>query len=306
MRSCTIMLVFCAGAGLAVAEDSREIERRIIEYVKANLEPGKRLVVSDLSNEVFTSPEERKVLSKLYSSFFRIPLFLVEHQAREGRLPTLEEIAGQFDFYGPEEADVVLRVMESDPRVPRFIVRDSGSGELVDIDVEKIKADDRFNQLVERVISGWEGQPAPAIEGIGFDGETARLADFRGQTVLLYVWFTNCPPCVRITPELAELHRDYVDENFTVLGINADRILGLPYDDAARAEYLKQHGVGFPNLHMTEETRKELHNVNIFPTLLLIDAEGTVVKHYVNYQPRQVVEDALQSILPATATSSCR
>ncbi|MFQ5791663.1 MAG: TlpA family protein disulfide reductase, partial [Acidobacteriota bacterium] len=290
-------------ADVVLAEDAREVERRIITYVKENLQPGKPLVVSQLYNEVFTSPEERDVLNKLNRSFFRIPLFIVDHQVSQSRLPTLEEISGQFDFYGPEEADVVLSIMESDPRVPKFIKRDPESGELVEIDIEKVKADKRFNQLVDRIITGWEGKPAPVVKGTTFDGEEYDLAAFRGKTVLLYTWFTNCPPCVRISPELAELHRRYSAQGFTVLGVNADKVLGLTYDDAARAEYLKKHSLTFPNIHMTTETRAALGNVNIFPTLYLVDRQGTILKYYVNYQPQEVLAGDIERAIASSGIS---
>ncbi len=189
---------FAAMGGLASSQDSADPERRIIAYIKENLKPGEPLIVSKLYNEVFTTPEERAVLDKLNGAFFRVPLFIIEFEGREKRLPTLEEIAGQFDFYGAEEADVVLSIMESDPRVPKFLTRDPATRELSAIDIEKVKADERFNQAVTRTLAGWEGRPLPAITGTGFDGKERSLSEFAGQAMLVYVWFTNCPPCVKI------------------------------------------------------------------------------------------------------------
>jgi thiol-disulfide isomerase/thioredoxin len=265
--------------------------------VKENLEPGKPLVVSKLYNEVFTSPEERRVLGKLNGAFFRIPLFIIEHQVTQERLPTLEEIAEQFDFYGPEESDVVLTIMESDPRVPRFIERNPDTGEIVAIDVEKVKADPRFNQAVERSISGWEGREVPDITGKSFDGTEIRLSSLRGKVVLLYVWFTNCPPCARIAPELEAIHEKYGDREFTVLGVNADKVLDLPYEDSTRAEYLDKYSISFPNMHLTEEARELLGNVNIFPTLFLIDENGDIAKYYVNYQSSEMLEKEIEKMI---------
>ncbi len=297
MNLLVLWMAFATGAFSPAVEDARDVERRVISYIKENLEPGKPLVVSKLYNEVFTSPEERKVLNKLNNAFFRVPLYIIEHQMTQERLPTLDEIAGQFDFYGPDEADVVLAIMESDPRVPKFIKRDRETGELVEIDVEKVKADPRFNKLVERSISGWEGKPVPEIQGTTFDGKKMNLSELRGRTVFLYVWFTNCPPCVRITPQMVALDEKYGDRNFTVLGVNADNVLGLPYDDALRAEYLEKHSISYTNIHLTEEARAALGSVNIFPTLFLIDPQGTIVKYYVNYQPLETLEEEIEKVL---------
>jgi thiol-disulfide isomerase/thioredoxin len=304
MRLLAISLGFCFGlAGASLAEERDAAERRIIEYIKENLKPGERLVVSTLYNEVFTSEEERAVLDKLNGAFFRIPLFIVEFQSREGRLPTLEDVSGQFDFYGPEEADVVLSIMESDPRVPKFLDRDPSTHELVSIDIEKIQADERFNQAVARTLTGWEGRPIPPVTGVSFDGRETSLSDFAAKTVLLYVWFTNCPPCVKIAPELVEIQKQYGAGEFTVLGLNADRVLKLQYDDAYRAERAQKAGVNYPNLHLTDEVRAALGNVNIFPTLFLIDSSGKIVRHFVNFQDRQVLGAAIREAISKASTS---
>ena len=272
-------------------------ERRIIRYLKGNIEPGERIVLSNLYNQVFTTPEERAVLEKLNGAFFRIPLFVIEFEKRQGRLPTLENIASQFDFYGPEEADVMLSIMESDPRVPKFIQRDQKTHELTGIDIALIQADDRFNQALERTLIGWEGRAFPAISGRSFAGRQASFEDFENKVLLVYVWFTNCPPCVKIGPELVALQQHYSGEGFSVLGLNADRVLKLEYDDAYRADYTKKIGINYTNLHLTPKVRASLGNVNIFPTLFLVSPDGTILKHYVNYQSPEVLRMAIEDVL---------
>lgn len=298
------VLALVAGIGsAAVVQDASEIEKRVISHIKDNLKPGQPVIISQLYNEVFTKPDERQVLDKLNRAFFRIPLFLVEHQSSLGRLPSLEEISGQFAFYGPEEAAVVLAIMESDPRVPKFVERDPASGEVVAIDVDKIKADRRFSQMLERTLTGWQGKPAPEMTASGYDGSAFSLSALKGKTVLLYVWFTNCPPCMRIGPELVAIHNKYQDRRFTVIGANADRVLGLSYDDTVRAEYAKKLDISFPLIHLTTEGRAALGNVNIFPTLFLIDAQGVIAQHYVNYQARETLERDIEQALAAAIGS---
>jgi thiol-disulfide isomerase/thioredoxin len=283
--------------------DTVATERRIIRYIKENMEPGQPLVLSRLYNEVFTTPEERAGLSRLSNAFFRLPLFLVEYQAQQGELPTLEEIAGQFDFYGPEQADVVLAVMESDPRVPKFLTRDPDTGALLDLDVDKIREDPRFNTVLERSLS-WEGRVLPDVGGEGFDGSELRLAGVEAEAVLLYVWFTNCPPCVRMAPELVALQNDYRERGFTVLGANADRALELPYSDDDRATYLEEHSINFPNFHLSREDRAMLGNVNIFPTMFLLGADRVIVRYYVNYHARGAIAEDIEAVLSPSASRS--
>lgn len=298
---CALALTVSSGA---LAQDTEDAERRIIEYIKENARQGERLVVSQLYNEVFTEPIERAALDKLTNAFFRIPLFIVEFEDRESRMPTLEEISGQFAFYGPEEAAVVLSVMQADPRMPKdFVSRDPKTGELTGINKDAVQGDERFSQAVERTLTGWEGKRIPAVSGVSFAGDETSLGQYSGKVVLVYVWFTNCPPCVKIAPELIALQEKYEPKGFSVLGLNADRILKLKYDDAYRAEYAEKVGTNYVNLHLTDEVRASLGNVNIFPTLFLVNGSGTIVKHFVNFQSQEVLAPEIEKALGPAAAS---
>lgn len=278
-------------------------ERRIIEYVQQNLKPGQPVVLSHLYNEVFTTAEEREVLGRLNSAFFRVPRFLVDYQVQQGRLPTLEEIAGQFGFYGPEQADVVLSIMEADPRVPSFFTRSAETGELLELDIEKIRSDPRFSSVLDRSLV-WEGRVIPEVGGSTFAGSEIRVTRTDAKAILLYVWFTNCPPCVRMTPQLVELQNKYGARGFKVVGANADRVLGLSYTDEDRADYIAQHAINFSNFHLSEKDRVALGNVNIFPTMFLIGMDKVIDKYYVNYQDRAVLESDIEVLLDAGASGS--
>ncbi len=280
---------------LAAPQAEEDAERRILVHVANTLQPGERLLLSELV-ERFQAPEEQRALDRLNDVFFRTPLFLVEFEGREGRLPTLGEIAGQFSLYGEEAADIVLRIMESDPRVPKFLVRD-GEGKLVSIDQELVRADERFARAVSRSLTGWEGRSLPAIVGERFGGGEAAVADLMDDATLVYVWFTNCPPCVQIAPVLQALHEDLGSDGLAIIGLNADRVLKLPFGDEDRAAHQEKGGVTFENLHLRAEDRAALGNVNIFPTLFLASRDGTVARHFVNFQAREELEPEILALL---------
>src|SRR5678815_5293068 len=128
------------------------IETRIVEYLKANVTPGRPVVVSDLYNNVFKTPEEQKALERLYNTFFKIPMFIVQYNTSTKKIPTLREISEQFNFNVPGEADVILRIMEADPRVPKFLERDPKSGEITKVNIDVIKASPQFSRVIERTI----------------------------------------------------------------------------------------------------------------------------------------------------------
>src|SRR5579883_490551 len=151
-----IMVRLISAGLIALFLQASPVETRIVEYLKANVTPGKPVVVSDLYNNVFKTPEEQKALEHLYNTFFKIPMFIVQYNAGSKRIPTLNEISEQFNFKVPGEADVILRVMESDPRVPKFIERDPKTGEITKVDIDKIKASPQFSRVLDRTIAGWE------------------------------------------------------------------------------------------------------------------------------------------------------
>jgi len=65
---------------------------------------SQQIVVSDLFNNVFTSPEERQAFDRLYNTFFKIPLYVVEYQRSSDEIPSLIDIAGQFHLPSAEAA----------------------------------------------------------------------------------------------------------------------------------------------------------------------------------------------------------
>ena len=272
-------------------------EARIVEYLKANVKAGEPVVVSRLFNEVFTSEPERKALNRLFNTFFKIPLFVVQVQKSRGTPPTLKEISEQFAFSVPGEADVILRIMESDPRMPRFLERDKATGEIVKADVDRILSHPRFGKILERTVTGWEGNPAPDFAVKAYDGSDLTLAKLAGKPFLLYFWFTNCPPCLATGPMLVALDKVYGPQGFNIVALNADRLLELDYTDADRAAYVTRLGIQFKVGHASAEAQIAYGGVSVFPTMFFVDKAGVVVKHLVNGQEKAVLEEAIKLAL---------
>ena len=291
----TLLLVAYAQAPAPTVVQSPEAA--IVEYLKANVKPGTPVVVSKLFNEVFTGEPERKALNRLFNTFFKIPLFVVQAQTANGKPPSLAEISEQFAFTVPGTADVILRIMESDPRMPRFLDRDPVTGEIIAVDVDKITSHPRFGKILERTITGWEGNPAPSFAVKTYDGADLTLATLAGKPFLLYFWFTNCPPCVATSPLLVQLDREYGPKGFTMVGLNADKLLELDYTEADRAAYASKLGITFELAHANAEAQAAYGGVSVFPTLFFVDSEGVVVKHFVNSRDKAELEDAIKLAL---------
>jgi thiol-disulfide isomerase/thioredoxin len=271
-------------------------ETRIVNYLKANVRPGQAVTVADLTR-VFKTPEEQAALSRLFNTFFKVPITVAQIYSQTKKIPTLRELGDQFQFRVPGEMDVVLRVMEADPRVPKFMTRDPRTGEITSVDVAAIKADPNFGRLIERSIAGWEGRTAPGFSIKSFSGSTLGSATISGQPHLIYFWFTDCPPCVQTTPLLVALNAKYAAQGFKIVGANADHVLELPYSDAVRSEFLKQQGVTFQEGHLTTQMQLDYGGISVFPTMFFVNRKGIIVKQMVSFQDKATLESAIQSAM---------
>lgn len=285
------------GAALvAFLFQAADAETKIVEYLKANVQPGKPVIVSEL-NKTFTAPDEQKVLNRLFNTFFKIPMFIVQYNTSTKKIPTLRELAEQFNFKVPGEADVMLRIMESDPRIPKFLTRDAKTGEITAIDIDKISSNPQFGRVLERTIAGWEGKPEPAFSIQTYDGKPISSDNLAGKPHLVYIWFTNCPPCVKTSPLLASLYNKYASQGFQIIGANSDKVLELPYDDAVRADYVKKIGIKFTTAYLNPKMQTDFGGVSVFPTMFFVDKNGIIVKHFVNFQEEPALEAAIRSAL---------
>jgi hypothetical protein len=142
-----VLLLGCKSADKPAA--SGDPEERVVTYLKGNLSPGKPVLVTELLTDVFTTPEEQAAVKRLYDATFELPGFVALTQINTGKIPTLQEITNHFNFKVPGTTEVLLHVLETDPRVPRFFERDSSTGEIKTVNVEAIRNADKFGKPLQ-------------------------------------------------------------------------------------------------------------------------------------------------------------
>jgi hypothetical protein len=74
-------------------------------------------------------------------------------------------------------------------------------------------------------------------------------------------------------------------------------VLELPYSDADRAAYATKLGMGFTQATLTPELQEAFGSVSVFPTIFVVDAKGTIVKHFVNQQEQTTLDAAIRLAL---------
>ncbi|MCZ6876832.1 MAG: TlpA disulfide reductase family protein [Acidobacteria bacterium] len=272
-------------------------EETVLQSVQQMIESDGTVIFSELYNDARFSSEEKVFLGRLYEIFFQVPVFLKSEYERTGKIPTRSYIASSFGIT-PQSVDLLLMVMESDSRMPTLFERNSLSGEIESLQPATI---DAFIQRRsgEVKVTQWEGQTLPAFELTNFQGEKIGNRDLADKNLLIYFWFTGCPPCIRIAPNLDYLDRRYSASNFQVIGVNADHVIGVNATDQQREVYLREHNLSFANAHLDQATLKAFGNVQIFPTLFFVGSDGTIFRHMINYQDREPLESVIKALIQA-------
>lgn len=123
------------------------------------------------------------------------------------------------------------------------------------------------------------GTAAPDFALPARDGGTVRLADLKGQVVMLNFWATWCEPCRLEMPLLAKLQVKYEPLGFTLIGVNIEP------DSAAAQEWLKGMAVGFPILFDRRNDVASRFGLQGMPSSVFIDRAGNVRYVHQGYRP---------------------
>ena len=108
---------------------------------------------------------------------------------------------------------------------------------------------------------------APDFELRSLGGETVRLSDFRGRTVVLNFWATWCPPCRVELPSFVRFARNNPD--IVVLG------LAVQSPPEALEAMVRDQGIGYPVL-LVDEALSQSYPVRSLPTTIVIGPEGRI------------------------------
>ena len=105
-------------------------------------------------------------------------------------------------------------------------------------------------------------------------GETLRLADLRGQVVLLNIWATWCYPCRAEMPAMAALYRRYAPAKkpFTIIAVAND-----PQGREVVEPFATEYNLPFPILLDAKNALGVQLNIPGIPASYLLDQQGRVV-----------------------------
>jgi peroxiredoxin len=110
------------------------------------------------------------------------------------------------------------------------------------------------------------------------NGRAMRLADLRGQVVVLNFWATWCPPCVREMPALERLHGKMGQQGVVVLGVSVDS------DKDAYEKFLRDQNITFMNFNDPARRISESYGTFMYPETYIIAPDGTLARKIIGEQ----------------------
>ncbi|WP_068263126.1 redoxin family protein [Rubripirellula obstinata] len=115
------------------------------------------------------------------------------------------------------------------------------------------------------------------LEGDTLDGRSFKLTAMRGRPVVIHYWATWCEPCKQDMKLLRRLQANYKRAGLQVVGVNVDASADMA------VAYLKETPLPWVQLFEPgglEQSRLATSlGVQTLPTMMLIDANGKVVRH---------------------------
>jgi len=136
------------------------------------------------------------------------------------------------------------------------------------------------------------GVPAPAFDTLDIDGHPQRLADHKGQVVLVNIWATWCSPCRAEMPALDRLYQQDKDQGLMVFGMSSE-------DADLQRQFRQILPVTYPLLTMSGEVPKLYRDIARYPATFLIDRQGRLQPAPGPDQPFEELRAAVDRLLKA-------
>jgi thiol-disulfide isomerase/thioredoxin len=140
-------------------------------------------------------------------------------------------------------------------------------------------------------LAGVLNKPAPDWSAKDLDGQEVSAKSLRGKVVVMDFWYRGCGWCMYAMPQVKQLASDFKDKPVAILGMNTDR-------DLADAKFVvKELALNYPQLQATGLPEK--FAVQGFPTLIIIDHQGSLRDLHVGYSPnlRETVSKKIEALL---------
>ena len=160
-------------------------------------------------------------------------------------------------------------------------LRDREKAAALYYDLSQTVQNSYFGIIAGDMIDGWAittpGIKFPDIRANTIENQEFQLSNLRGKYVLLDFWGSWCAPCIEEMPKMIGLHNKYKDE-LAIVGLACkDNKIDL-------METIETLQINWPQIlsGTTRETNySQKFGITGFPTKVLIDKNGEVIKTYI-------------------------
>ncbi|MBS4190861.1 redoxin family protein [Bacillus sp. FJAT-49705] len=138
-----------------------------------------------------------------------------------------------------------------------------------------------------------EGNKAPDFELLDLEGNTVKLSDYKGKTILLNFWATWCPPCMAEMPYMEKLYNKYKNEGFEILAVN------VTTSEKKRTnvdEFVKNNALTFTIPLDEKGTATHDYDIRVYPTSFFIDSDGVIRKKVLGAVNEEVMEHEIKRL----------
>jgi peroxiredoxin len=138
--------------------------------------------------------------------------------------------------------------------------------------------------------------PVPADLNVtlkNVDGADVRLADFKGQPLILNFWATWCPPCLEEIPYFVDLSAKYKDDGVVILGISTDDTPDQirPYASDLKMNYPVLVGLDQPDVE------RAFGAMWAIPVTIFVKKDGTICERHQGTQTKEFFESRIKALL---------
>ncbi|MGD8821955.1 MAG: thioredoxin-dependent thiol peroxidase [Anaerolineales bacterium] len=146
------------------------------------------------------------------------------------------------------------------------------------------------------------GEMAPDFELLDDQGNTVKLSDYRGKTVVLYFYpRADTPGCTKEACAFRDDYSAYEERGVAILGASPDTI-------AKQAKFKEKYGLPFPLLADPDHELAEKYGVwglkkfmgresmGVLRTTFLIDEQGKVIEVFEKVRPAEHSTEILAAL----------
>lgn len=130
--------------------------------------------------------------------------------------------------------------------------------------------------------------PLPAFATLVADdlhGDTTSFEEFAGDVLIVDFWATWCAPCITEIPHYNAIHADYGDEGVSLVGLTVQSGTGEEVLEWMASD--PKYQMDYPLVMSNFELQEAFGPIFGYPTTLLIDRDGEVIKRWIGAAPNK-------------------